>query len=143
MSKAIEITDRNISYNLTDDKDILYLISLVRQGIKFTVFFAMAEKSPFSLNEWSSFLHISERTMQRYKREKKTFDPIYAQRILEITMLYQFGIDVFGTNEKFNNWLEATNLVLGGIKPKEFLDNSFGINLLKDELTRIEQGVLA
>jgi putative toxin-antitoxin system antitoxin component (TIGR02293 family) len=141
--KALAITVENFSYTAVDDKDIISLIQMIRKGIEFTFFIRLAEKSPFSLHEWSNFLHISERTMQRYKREKKSFDPIYSERILEITLLYKQGIDVFGGNEKFNNWLESKNLALGGTKPKELLDTTFGINLLKDELTRIEHGVLA
>jgi putative toxin-antitoxin system antitoxin component (TIGR02293 family) len=81
--------------------------------------------------------------MQRHKREKKSFDPIYSDKILQITLLYNSGMEVFGDKGKFNTWLETQNLALGGIKPKELLDNTFGIGLLKDELTRIEHGVLA
>lgn len=130
-------------YNSVDDKDVLSIIEAVRQGIKFNAFFNFANKGPFSINEWSAFLHLSERTMQRYKREKKTFDSLQSEKILEIALLYKKGTDVFGTGEKFNNWLTAENVALGSVKPKDLFDSSFGINLLKDELGRIEYGVLA
>lgn len=142
MGKALDISS-SITYSSVDDRDILQLISTIRQGIKYALFISLAEKSPFSLNEWSAFLHISERTMQRYKKEKKSFDPIYSEKILEVTLLYKFGSEVFGSNEKFNTWLETKNIMLGGAKPKDLLDNTFGISLVKDELTRIEYGVLA
>jgi putative toxin-antitoxin system antitoxin component (TIGR02293 family) len=58
-------------------------------------------------------------------------------------MLYYYGIEVFGGQERFNTWLTTKNTALGGIKPKDLLDSSFGIQMLKDELTRIEHGVLA
>jgi putative toxin-antitoxin system antitoxin component (TIGR02293 family) len=58
-------------------------------------------------------------------------------------MLYKFGVDVFGDKNKLNTWLNIENVSLGGAKPKELLDTSFGIGLIKDELNRIEQGVLA
>ncbi len=77
------------------------------------------------------------------KKEGKSFDAGSSGKIIEITLLYNYGMEVFGNKEKFNNWLETKNLALGGVKPKELLDNTFGINLLKDELTRIEYGVLA
>ena len=80
--------------------------------------------------------------MQRYQKEKKTFDPLYSEKILEILLLTRLGIEVFGNSEKFTSWLETKNMVLGSKKPKEFLDNTFGISLLKDELTRIEHGIL-
>ncbi|UOB17526.1 type II RES/Xre toxin-antitoxin system antitoxin [Abyssalbus ytuae] len=143
MEEALDLNNPRFSYGSIDDRDILFLIKAVRKGIEFNKFLALTEKSPFTLNEWSGFLHISERTMQRYKREKKAFDPIHTEKILEVTLLYKHGVEVFGNKEKFNEWLDTINLAIGGIKPKELLDNTFGISLLKDELTRIEYGVLA
>lgn len=143
MGKTLAITEKDISHSWVDDKNVLKLIETIRQGIKFSLFNSLTKKSPFSLQEWSKFLHLSERTMQRYKKEKKTFDPIHAEKILEITLLYQRGVEVFGNSEKFNGWLNTKNIALGGVKSKELMDNTFGINLLKDELTRIEHGVLA
>jgi putative toxin-antitoxin system antitoxin component (TIGR02293 family) len=138
-----DISDRKISYDSVDDKDIMFLIDAVRHGIKYKFFVNIAKSSPFSLYEWSNFLHLSERSMQRYKKEKRTFDSLQSEKILQIAILYKMGIDVFGNKEKFNSWLKTENLALGKIKPKELLDNTFGINLLHDELTRIEHGVLA
>ena len=143
MGKAIEIKEKQISYNSVDDKDILVLIRYVKNGFRFNSFTSLVKNIPFSLKEWSYFLNMSERTMQRYKKEKKTFDPIYSEKILEVMLLYKLGINVFGNQEKFIFWIETKNLVLGGVKPKELLDNTFGISLLKDELTRIEHGILA
>jgi putative toxin-antitoxin system antitoxin component (TIGR02293 family) len=116
---------------------------MVRRGIGFQTFDSFANKSPFSLNEWSVYLHLSERTMQRYKLENRTFDPLQSEKIIEIALLYNKGIEVFGNSEKFDSWLITDNIVLGNIKPKMLLDNTFGINLLKDELTRIEYGILS
>lgn len=140
---TLNILDSKSVYNSVDDNDVLSIIEAVRQGVKFNAFFNFANKGPFSINEWSAFLHLSERTMQRYKREKKTFDSLQSEKILEIALLYKKGTEVFGTGEKFNTWLTSNNVALGGVKPKDLFDSSFGINLLKDELGRIEYGVLA
>ncbi len=142
-NKAMEIFDPAVTYNSIDDINALSLVEMVRRGVKFQAFDSFANKSPFSLTEWSTYLHLSERTMQRYKTEERTFDPLQSEKIIEIALFYNKGIEVFGTAEKFNSWLETDNLVLGKIKPKMLLDNTFGISILKDELTRIEYGVLA
>lgn len=141
--EAIDLFSSKLSYSAIDDQNIMSLINLVRKGIKFPVFVNFMEKSPFDLAEWSGFLHVSERTMQRYKKEERTFDALQSEKILEIALLYKKGIEVFGDTEKFNSWLHTQNLALGKIKPKELFDSSFGISLLKDELTRIEHGILA
>ena len=143
MRKPLKRIKKDLSYNSVDGKDILQLIEIVRKGIAFAIFDSIANKSPFSLNEWSGFLHVSERTMQRYKKERKTFDLIHSEKILEITLLFKMGVDVFGNNEKFNVWLESNNMAIGGVKPKKLLDSTFGIGMLKDELNRIEYGILA
>ena len=133
----------NLSYKQIDDRDVFKLIGTVREGIKYGLFQHIADRSPFSTTEWSNFLHLSERTFQRYKKDRRTFDPLHSEKILEITLVYNKGVEVFGDKANFDAWLSAKNVALGGIKPKELLDSSFGIGLLKDELTRIEHGVLA
>jgi putative toxin-antitoxin system antitoxin component (TIGR02293 family) len=143
MAKSTDILEKNLTYKSVDDRNIFILMDAIKAGIKFTYFISITKQSPFSLSEWSGFLQLSERTMQRYKREKGKFDPIQSEKILEILLLYKLGIEVFGNNEKFSAWLGAKNMALGSKKPIELLDNSFGISLLKDELTRIEHGVLA
>ena len=140
---TMEIFDPMVTYGSIDDINAMALITMVRNGIGFAAFDKFANKSPFTSNEWSSYLHLSERTMQRYRIEKRTFDPLQSEKIIEIALFYNKGVEVFGTPEKFNSWLETSNLVLGNSKPKMLLDNSFGINMLRDELTRIEYGILA
>ncbi len=139
----MEIFEPKVAYGSIDDINAMSLIKMVRDGIGFAAFDKFATKSPFNANEWSTYLHLSERTMQRYRSEKRKFDPLQSEKIIEIALFYNKGVEVFGTAEKFNSWLETDNLTLGTTKPKMLLDNSFGINMLRDELTRLEYGILA
>jgi putative toxin-antitoxin system antitoxin component (TIGR02293 family) len=129
--------------NTGEGKDALHLIQMVREGLNFPLFERFSAEAPFSAAEWAAYLHLSERTIQRYKKEQSAFEPPQAERILEIIMLFKQGEKVFGQKEKFNTWLNAESVALGNIKPKDLLDSSFGISLLKDELIKIEHGVLA
>jgi len=126
-----------------DDNTMLSLIEMVRNGVKYSLFQAFAKTIPFSLSEWSTFLHISTRSMQRYQIEQRTFDALQSEKIVEIAILYKKGIEIFGNSTHFNAWLEAENIALGKVKPKKLLDSSFGINMINDALIRIEHGVLA
>jgi hypothetical protein len=115
--EPLQLNDPQVSYGAIDDYGVFSFIDMVRKGIKFSLFSKFAGNIPFTQNDWSNFLHISERTLHRK--------------------------EVFGDTEKFNLWLDSKNLALGGIKPKSLFDSTFGINLLKDELIKIEYGVLA
>lgn len=123
--------------------DDVELIGLTRKGISYKLFNSIQSKSPFTIKEWSFFLHLTERTLQRYKKENKSFEPLQSERILEIAQLQKRGIEIFGGSDNFYVWMNAKIIALGGIPPKELLDNSFGISILNAELTRIEYGVLA
>ncbi|PJW96381.1 hypothetical protein CWI54_27485, partial [Escherichia coli] len=65
MAKALTL-DSTLSNSSVDDRDILLLVQTVRAGIKYPLFVKIASQSPFNLSEWSVFLHLSERTIQRY-----------------------------------------------------------------------------
>ena len=134
--------NKNINIIPTDN-NLSELIKTVRSGITFNRFYALSEKLPFSMTDWSGFLNLSDRTFQRYKKDKKRFDPIHTEKILEIVLLYYKGIEVFGDPEKFDTWLNLKNVAMGNEKPIKLLDNSFGIRLINDELIRIENGILA
>lgn len=131
------------SYNLADDRSLLQIIDVVRTGIAYNEFIKLAHYTPFTMTEWASYLQLSLRTMQRSQKEKKTFQPVQSERIVELSMLYQYGVEVFGDQNNFDIWLQTRSVALGGNAPKELLDTKFGISMVKDALTRIEHGVFA
>ena len=135
--------DQLFSYKSADDKNVLAIIEAVRSGISFQEFEKIVRYAPFTLSEWASYLQLSERTIQRNQKEKKAFQPIQSERIVELVMLYQYGVEVFGDKDNFNTWLNAKSIALGGRTPKELLDTKFGVDMIKDELGRIEHGILA
>lgn len=126
-----------------DDSNMPYLISSVRKGISYSDFEKVYFFSLFTFSEWSAILHLTERSLQRYKQQKKSFDLLQSEKIIQIILLFKRGVSVFGSKEKFEIWLSSLNVALGGIKPKEVLDSAFGIEWLMDELGRIEHGIFA
>jgi putative toxin-antitoxin system antitoxin component (TIGR02293 family) len=125
------------------EEDSFDLTNMVREGVPFPYFTKLSNHIHFDFEDWSSYLHLSERTIQRYKKENKSFDPLYSERILQIELLYKKGIDVFGIADNFYTWMDTISIPLGSVKPKELLDTAFGINSIYDELGRIEHGIFA
>lgn len=120
-----------------------YLIQHVRKGIPYTDFEKMVAFSSFSMSEWAVILHLTERSLQRYKQQNEVFDPLQSEKIMQIIILFKKGLEVFGSKTKFDTWLTTQNVSLGSIKPKEILDSAFGIEWILVELGRIEHGILA
>jgi putative toxin-antitoxin system antitoxin component (TIGR02293 family) len=131
------------SYKSEDDKDLLAIIDIVRNGISYKDFNKIVVDTPFSLTEWANYLQLSERTIQRNQKEKKSFQPIQSERIIELSMLYTYGVEVFDDKDNFDIWLNSKSISLGGRTPKDLLDTKFGICMVRDELGRIEHGILA
>ena len=143
MGAISSILNASLNYDAVDDMSALTIIKAIRSGVNQGVFTKLAGQGQFSMSEWASYLHISERTIQRLKKESRPFDSPQSERIIQIMLIFRLGTDVFGTIDKFNAWLDTKSIALGKMKPKELLDSSFGIDLVKDELMRIEYGVLA
>lgn len=143
VQESAAVYNASLAYSSTDDRGVLSLIDAINRGIDFSVFETITKKYSFSLQNWADFLHISSKTLSRYQKESKTFDALQSERIMQIEILHSKGVEVFGSKENFSTWLETENLALGNLIPRNLLKNSFGIQLLMDELTRIEHGVLA
>jgi len=147
MNKQTKRT-RNKTYSedlfkdLFENSPIPYLISRSREGIKFSIFNKLVNGRPFTMKDWANYLHLSETTLQRYKKENIVFEPFKSEKIIQITLLQKKGGKAFGDKEKFNQWMETTIAALGGVKPKELIDSSYGVDLVNDELGRIEYGEL-
>jgi putative toxin-antitoxin system antitoxin component (TIGR02293 family) len=118
--------------------DNVKLVKLTRSGIQYDLFEDIMKASSYIIKEWSKFLHLTERTIQRYKKEQKSFEPIQFERILKIAQLQQKGNEVFGSNQYFNDWMNSTIVALGNIKLVELLYNGLIINILMNKLGRIE-----
>ena len=116
------------------------MLRVIKEGIPKKAFDKTMQMMDFSLNDMSDVLHISERTLRRYD-ENTVLSTEQSERIVELNSLYRYGKEVFGSLAGFKQWVESPILALGNKKPREFLDTSIGIHILKTILGRIEYGV--
>jgi len=130
-----------ITYNTFFTNKLLLVLS-IREGIPFFLFSAIRRHTPFTDIDWANFLNISTKSLQRYKVEKDfVFKPIHSEKIIELAEVTQLGETVFGGQEPFYNWLNRTNYALGNMKPLDLLKDSYGKDLVINELNRIDQGI--
>lgn len=141
--EVLKFLEPEVSYATTQSSSVFSILEFIKKGIKYNQFLKYTQQTPFSISDWSEFLHLSERTLHRYQKDKKTFDALQSEKIMEIILVYKKGIEVFGNNKNFDNWLLQNNIALANKMPKEFLTSSTGIKLIMDELHKIEHGILA
>ena len=120
----------------------MLLISIISIGISFKLFELMSDRTPYTESEWAGFLHISKKSLLRYKKNKKQFKPIQSERIIELAEVTHKGVDTFGSMGKFKNWLNTPNYALGNIKPMSLLKDSYGKEMIISQLVRIDHGIL-
>ncbi len=103
----------------------------------------VADKIPFTQAEWSSILHISERTLQRYAKDNHFFAPINAERILLVNKVLAEAKITFGKNEKFYDWIKSNPYMMEGNLSVQSLSTYEGIQNVLTQLGRIQQGIFA
>jgi putative toxin-antitoxin system antitoxin component (TIGR02293 family) len=116
------------------------LILLTRKGIPKSVLITLCKLLDIPLEKMSQLLHVSLRTIQR-KTDKDLLNSYTSEQILEIAEVITKGIDIFGSVEAFNVWMQSDLTALNGKKPLDFLDTSFGTDMLLAILGRLEYGV--
>lgn len=100
------------------------------------------EHSTLSQKEIARLLNVSERTIQRLLPEQ-TISFTSSEKLIELARLFYKGIDVFGEKEKFLTWLHRDNIAFKGEKPIDLMVASLGIDMVYDELARIEHGIFS
>jgi putative toxin-antitoxin system antitoxin component (TIGR02293 family) len=141
IDKKFLVSGTDITY---DDflSNKLLMIYIIRQGVPYSLFNLIQDYTPFSDTDWSNFLDISTKSLQRYKQSSRDFRPIQSEKIIEMAEVANMGMDVFGNMEKFKLWADTPNFSLGNLPPIELLKDSYGKEMVISELTRINHGIL-
>lgn len=124
--------------------DRMLIVHAIRTGIPYSLFKHIKTFTPFSDEDWADFLNISAKSLQRYKSEKNhIFKPIHSEKIIELAEVTDLGHRVFDSPGQFYQWLNTSSFALGNLKPFELLKDSYGKEMVMNELNRIDQGIFA
>jgi putative toxin-antitoxin system antitoxin component (TIGR02293 family) len=127
--------------NLLSDRMLMVLA--IKEGIPYRVFRLIRQISPFSPGDWARLLNLSTKSMKRYEQSGSSFRPIYSEKIMEMAEVTNVGLEVFDTMDQFRLWLDTPNFSLGRQKPIDLLSDSYGKELVINELVRTDQGIFA
>jgi putative toxin-antitoxin system antitoxin component (TIGR02293 family) len=123
-------------------ENVADFIRCIRAGVPKKALDNLVEVTGISAVEMAAIIRTSDRTLRRYSTNQK-LNPEQSERVIELAKVYSRGEEVFGSIDAFREWMNGTVLALGNKRPKEFLDTSMGIEMLMDELGRIEHGIFA
>ncbi|MCB0503465.1 MAG: DUF2384 domain-containing protein [Bacteroidetes bacterium] len=96
--------------------------------------------SDLSDEKLSASYNLNVKTFRTYKNSKAALKADLQEHTIMLLSLIKHGIEVFGTTESFNRWLEHENYFLGQKKPIEYLNTISGIKFIDNRLTGIEYG---
>ena len=139
LNQLYNILNGASSRNLSNDYDVL---KLARKGFSKSELMLLGKRLSLNLQELSSILHISERTLQRYA-DDAIIKTEYAEKAVELARLYSRGEEVFGAMDKFKLWIKTPAYIFNGEAPVSLLDTSTGFDMVFKELGRIEHGIFA
>ncbi len=64
-----------------------------------------------------------------------------SDKVLQLSKLLEYGESVFGEKEKVRLWFKMPSIVFENSRPIELIGSLSGMNLINEELIRIEHGV--
>lgn len=140
-TSKINVSSKQVTFEKFLEDKMLIVIA-IRKGIPYSLFDLIQKYTPFSENDWTNFLDLSTKSLQRYRASPEHhFKPIHSEKIIEIAEVIKVGMDVFGHVEKLKLWLNTPSYALGKLKPIELLKDSYGKEMVISELHRINHGI--
>ena len=124
-------------------EDPMSILSAARKGLKPEAVFDFITLSGFPASTIEKLLNKSIKTFNNLRDNDTSLDPTTSEKLLRLFSLYQRGSIVFGTVEDFNKWIAEPAFGLGNQAPQNLLDTITGIQLVDEELARIEYGDIA
>ena len=86
---------------------------------------------------------ITPKTFTSYLDDSKKLPKYMVEKVIKLQELYFKGIELFGSVGEFNLWMKKESYGLGLRVPLELIGTITGIEMIYDELTKIEFGATA
>ena len=115
------------------------LIELSISGLPAASWFYLINFMGWGRDESADYLTVSRRTVSRWTKTMKLSSGV-SDEVLSIARVIARGIDVFGSKSKFQNWIRKPSKALESRQPLELIGSRIGLELVNDELLRIEYG---
>lgn len=123
-------------------KHSVTLSQIVDEGLTRGALETLLEKSKLSSVVLFKYLDITARAIQNYGH-KDILKTSVSDRLIDIAALYAHGVNVFGSTDNFNYWLQNPSVDFDGKIPLTRLRSSQGLKEVENVLYQIEHGIPA
>lgn len=104
-------------------------------------FIVLAKKFKFTDDQSARMMGMSLRTFRK-KTLTADLNVLASEMVIRLSELYEVGLDTFGDPQLLIVWLNSNSIVFGNIKPALLIESSLGVSLVKDQLIRMQHGIL-
>ena len=119
------------------------LLNSSKQGLNAKAALDFIVLSGFTYDEFQETFKTTVKTIQNYAVQDLKLDAPLSEKLLKSFALFHKGAEVFGSVKAFTEWLNTSSVGLGNQIPFDLMDTITGIDLIEEELIRIEYGALA
>lgn len=117
------------------------MLSFRINPLKLSALKQIAGKFDLNQNQIAALADISVRTLkQKSKTAKLSVNA--SEKVLRLEVLFDVGLTAFDSEDSFLAWLKSPIPALGNQIPKELITTHLGIDLVKEELLRVEHSVI-
>jgi len=139
------VNDFEVPYNVYKQfyADDVSLLTRSKKGLNAKAALDFLNLSGFTQDEFQETFKTTVKTIQNHVVRQLTLDSALSEKLLKSFSLFDKGTEIFGTADNFHQWLHTAAYGLGNQLPFELMDTITGIQLIEEELIRIEFGDLA
>ena len=129
-----------LAKEISQQSETVRVINKLEVGIPVTAVEKIASYLDVSINELMIYLRISRSTWHRRKKVGK-LDFNLSDKVFQFSKVLEYAENVFGNKDKVRLWFKVPSIVFENRRPVELVGSLSGMNLINDELIRIEHGV--
>ncbi len=118
------------------------LVQLAVKGIKkssLDYFIRVIKINPTILYR---YLDVTKRSLDNYTPDQ-ALRLYLSDRVISLAKFYAHGIEVFGSVDNLNYWLNTPSIDLNGQQPIDFILSAQGLQMVDNIIGRIEHGIPA
>jgi putative toxin-antitoxin system antitoxin component (TIGR02293 family) len=122
----------------------LDLVNLGQKGLPKKTVVKLGKFLSVGAGDMAALLFVSRKTVERYSKNLEGhLNHAVSERVLRLAMVAGRCGEVFGDEKLYNEWLKSENTALGGRTPLSLMKSDFGIDMVLNELGRMEYGIIS